>query len=234
MASTFSVITKRDTDSQILSPILDKLDEESLKKLEPFISEIEEHIQQTIESVPQNKLKQRKREAMISAAIYDTFLTFEKRTAVRVSVEFIADCNGILMTAINQNWRSLFDTRVKLDGSRIELISGKEQDLVRLISEVVKSLQDALEKKTPEIQQWFVNTEEEAIDLLTCLNRERLADYPAEVIAAAAVYGAVQCDGKPLVKLSQMDVSFTIPFSPQMISKTWKEIFQEGRISSPS
>ena len=73
MTSTSSVITKRDADSQVLSPILDKLDDESLKRLEPFIAEIEEYIQQAVSSVPQNKLRRRSRKALISAAIYDTF-----------------------------------------------------------------------------------------------------------------------------------------------------------------
>ena len=47
MASTSctSMTTKRDADSLVLSPILAKLDEESLKRLEPFITEIEEHMQ---------------------------------------------------------------------------------------------------------------------------------------------------------------------------------------------
>ncbi len=231
MASTSSVITKKDTDTQLLAPILDKLDEESLRELEPFIADIEEHIQQTVASVPQRKLRQRNREAMISAAIYDAFLQFEKRTMVRVRAEFIADCNGVLMTAVNQNWRALFDIRVKLDGNRIEIISGKSQDLGKLISEVVQSLQDALEERTPEVQKWFTNIEEEAKDSLTCLNSERFEDYPSEVIAATAVYCAIRCEGKPLVQLSQRDASYTCSFSPQMISKTWKELFHEGRIS---
>ncbi|MBA7563143.1 hypothetical protein ES708_04796 [subsurface metagenome] len=231
MASTSSMTTKRDTESLVLLPILEKLDEESLKKLEPFLTEIEEHIQQTVSSVPQKKLRHRNREALMSAAIYDTFLAFEKRTMVRVRSEFIAECHGILMCVINQNWRVLFDARVKLDNNRIEIISGKSQDIDKLISEVVHSLQDALEEKTPELQKWFTKIEEEAKELLTCLNRERFGDYPAEVIATTAVYGAVQCEGKPLVQLSQKIMSLTCSFSPQMIGKVWKELFHMGRIS---
>ena len=231
MASTSSVISKRDADSHVLAPILDKLDEESLKRLEPFIAEIEEHIQQTVASVPQKKLRHRNREAMISAAIYDTFRTFEKRTMVRVRAEFIAECHGILMPVLNQNWRALFDIRVKLDSNRIEVISGKDGNIDKLISEVVQSLKDALEERTPEIQKWLANIEEEAKDSLTSLNSERFEDYPAEVIAATAVYCAIQCEGKPLLQLSQRDVSYTCSFSPQMVSKTWKELFHEGRIS---
>ncbi len=236
MASTSStsVTTKRDTNPQVLSPILERLDEESLKRLEPFIPELEEHIQQTVASVPQKKLRHRSREAMLSAAIYDTFLFFEKRTKVRVRSEFIAECLGVLMGALNQNWRVLFDIRVKFDIRRIESISGENDDLDELISEVVQSLQEALEEKTPQVKKWFANIEEEAKDSLKCLNRERFGDFPAEVIAATAVYGAIQCEGKPLVQLSQRDVSYTCQFSSQMISKVWKELFHEGSISGSS
>ena len=106
MASTSStnVTTKRDTDPQVLSPILEKLDEESLKRLEPFTQEIEEQIQQTVSSVTHKKLRHRCRDGVLSAAIYDTFLLFEKRTKVRVRSEFIADCLGVLMSVVNQNW----------------------------------------------------------------------------------------------------------------------------------
>ncbi len=231
MASTSSVITKRDTDSQVLAPILDKLDKESLKKLEPFIAEIEEHIQQTVASVPENKRKRRGREAMMSAAIYDTFRVFEKRTKVRVRSEFIADSLGILMSVVNQNWRILFDIRVKLDRRHIEIISGESEDPDKLISEVVQSLQEALDEKTPEVQAWFNIIEEEAKALLMCLDRKRMMDYPPEIVAVAAVYGVVHCKGKPMVQLSQKIMSLTCSFSPAMISKVWLALFDEGRIS---
>lgn len=231
MASTSSVITKRDTDSQVLAPILEKLDEKSLKRLEPFIAEIEKHLQQTIASVAQNKLRRRSREVMISAAIYDTFLIFEKRTKVRVRSEFIGECLGILTCVVNMNWRALFDNRVKLDRNRIEIISGKSEDIDKLVSEVVQSLHEALEEKTPEIQKWFNIIEEEAKDLLMCLDRRRMMDYPPEIVAVTAVYGVVQCKGKPMVQLSQKIMSLTCSFSPAMISKVWLALFDEGRIS---
>ncbi|MCK5265545.1 MAG: hypothetical protein KAR03_08055 [Candidatus Thorarchaeota archaeon] len=231
MTSTSSVITKRDADSQVLSPILDKLDDESLKRLEPFIAEIEEYIQQAVSSVPQNKLRRRSRKALISAAIYDTFRVFEKRTKVRIRSEFIADCLGILMSVLNQNWRTLFDIRVKLDRNRIEIISGESEDIDKLVSEVVHSLQDALEEKTPEVQAWFNIIEEEAKDILMRLDRKRMMDYPPEIVAVAAVYGVVQCKGKPMVQLSQKIMSLTCSFSPAMISKVWLALFDEGRIS---
>ncbi|GAH12228.1 unnamed protein product, partial [marine sediment metagenome] len=233
-ASTSSVITKRGADSQVLSPILDKLDEESLKRLEPFIAEIEEYIQQTVSSVPQNKLRRRSREALISAAIYDTFLVFEKRTKVRVRSEFIAECFGILMSVLNQNWRVLFDIRVKLDRNRIEIISRESEDIDKLVSEVVQSLHDASEKKTPEVQEWFTTIEDKAKDLLLCLDRRRIQNYPPEIVAVTSVYGVVQCEGKPLVQLSQRIMSLTCSFSPAMISKVWLELFHMGRISSSS
>lgn len=233
MASTSStsMTTKRDADSQVLSPILEKLDEESLKRLEPFITEIEEHLQQTVAGVAQKKLRRRSREVMVSAAIYDTFLIFEKRTKVRVRSEFIGECLRILTSVVNTNWRALFDNRVKLDINRIECISGQSEDIDELISEVVQSLHDGLVKKTPEIQKWFTKIEEEAKDLLMCLDKGRIIEYPPEIVAVTAVYGAIQSEGKPMVQLSQRDLSFTCTFSPQMISKVWKDLFHEGRLS---
>ena len=230
MASTSStcVNTKRDADSQVLSPILDKLDEESLKKLEPFITEIQEHIQQMIASVPQKKLRHRSREGMMAAAIYDTFLIFEQRSKVRVRSEFIAGCLGIHTSALNKNWRVLFDTRVKLNWQRIECVTGCNENLDELISEVVQSLHDALEEKTLELLSWFTKIEEEAKDILECLNKRRIIEYPPEIVAATAVYGAIQNKGKPMVQLSQRDLSFTCSCSPPMISKVWRKLFHTG------
>ncbi len=230
MASTSStnVTTKRDADSQVLSPILEKLDEKSLKKLEPFITEIEEHIQQTVASVTHKKLRHRCRDGVLSAAIYDTFLLFEKRTKVSVRSEFIADCLGVLTSVVNQNWRVLFDIRVKLDRNRIEIITGKSVDLDELISEVVHSIHDAVEEKTPELLSWFTKIEEEAKDILKCLNKRRIIEYPPEIVAATAVYGAIQNKGKPMVQLSQRDLSFTCSCSPPMISKVWRKLFHTG------
>ena len=129
------------------------------------------------------------------------------------------------------NWRALFDNRVKLDNYRIECISGKSEDIDELISEVVQSLHDALEEKTPEAQEWFTKIEEEGKYLLMCLDKRRLMDYPPEIVAVTAIYGAIQYEGKPMVQLSQRDLSFTCCFSPQMISKVWKELFHEGSIT---
>jgi hypothetical protein len=44
MASTTrtSIIPERDASSQVLSSILERLDEEPLKRVEPFITDIEE------------------------------------------------------------------------------------------------------------------------------------------------------------------------------------------------
>ena len=228
MASTSSTSMTTKVTSQVLSPILEKMDEDSLKKLEPFIAEIEEHLQQTIASVAPNKLRRRSREVMISAAIYDTFLIFEKRTKVRVRSEFIGQCLGILTCVVNMNWRALFDNRVKLDNYRIEIITGKSVDLDELISEVVHSIHDAVEEKTPELLSWFTKIEEEAKDILKCLNKRRIIEYPPEIVAATAVYGAIQNKGKPMVQLSQRDLSFTCSCSPPMISKVWRKLFHTG------
>ena len=228
MASTSSMSAVTKEDSQVLSPILERLGEEVRQRLEPFISEIEEHIQRTVSMVRPEKLKRRSKEGVLSAAIYDTFLIFEKRTKVRIRNKFIAECLGVQMFVVNQNWRDLFDDRVKIERHRIVSVFGSSDDPVKLISEVVQVFLDALVEKIPRVEEWFALVEEEAKDLLKCLDRKRIMDYPPEVVAATAVYSVIQCEGKPMVQLSQRDASLTCSFSQAMVNKVWLELFNGG------
>ncbi len=231
MASTSrtSVIPERDASSQVLSPILERLDEESLKRLEPFIPEIEQQLVRTIEGVSEEKLNRKSREGLTSAAIYDTFLQFEHLTKVRVRTEFIAESLGILPSVVNYTWRHLFDYRVRLDAGRIECINGRGKNLHQLISEVVRTLLRAVTEKPSGIKEWFASVEEQARDLIQFLNKEQLTQSPPDILALVAVYGVIKNQGKPMVPLSQRMASLVCGMSSAMVSKVWLEVFNGGR-----
>ena len=230
MASTSrtSMIPERDASSQVLSLILERLDEESLQRLEPFIPEIEEQLVRTIEGVSEERLNRKSREGLASAAIYDTFLHFEHLAKVRVRTEFIAQSLGILPSVVNYTWRHLFDDRVKLDAGRIECISGRGKNLHQLISDVVRTLFRAVMEKPSGIEKWFASVEEQARDLIYFLDKEQLTQSPPDILALVAVYGVIKNQGKPMVPLSQKQAGLVCNVSPQMISLVWTELFNDG------
>ncbi|MHA1423549.1 MAG: hypothetical protein ACTSSD_15790, partial [Candidatus Thorarchaeota archaeon] len=231
MASTSSTMAKPEMDAslQVLTSIMEKLSKEEQQKLGPFLSDIEGQILRTIEGVPEEKVKRKRREVIFAAAIYDTFLQYHQHTRTKVSLTIIAESLGLKATAVNSAWLALFDNRIKVDVERIEPIRGKSKNPKRLTSEVISNLKHAVPQASEDLDRWFTDVEKEAKELIGFLEKQALADYPPDMLAVGAVYSVIRRQGKPLVPLIQLDASLMCRTSLATISKLWVDIFHEGR-----
>ncbi|MGY5872519.1 MAG: hypothetical protein RTV72_09755 [Candidatus Thorarchaeota archaeon] len=223
------MMPERDASSQVLTLIIEKMNEEDRKQVDPFIPEIEEHIQQRLAEVHPRRTTRRKMEAVRAAAAYDAFLMFENRTKVRMRTPMMAKALGVPVPRINTTWKVLFDVRVMIDRSRLERIYTTDESAGERVSMVIQTLMRALEENTKESEEWFSEIEKEAISLVEQVNHE---GHHPDVVAGAAVYGAIKYDTNiPAAHIAQRDVAYACCYSSAMISKVWLDLFNEGSIS---
>ncbi|MHA1137066.1 MAG: hypothetical protein ACTSSE_11325 [Candidatus Thorarchaeota archaeon] len=234
MASTSSTMTmsKRIVSLQALTSIMESLDEQDQKNLEPFIPEIEEQVRVLIGGVPEEKLGRRKESGLLAAAIYDACLALQKRTMVRVGVTTIAESVGVAPCNVSRNWRSLFDDRVEIDMSRVERVGRGESDPSLIVTDVVHTIQRAVVEMDEDLAHRFKQIRKQAKALIRQLDKKDLSGYYPDVIASTAVWSVIREEGKSRVQLSQRDASLLCNVSEAMISKVWSELFKMGSRSS--
>jgi len=183
-----------------------------------------------MDEVHPHRTKRRKLAIVRAAAAYDAFLMFEKRTRVKIRTQFISEALGVAICSMNATWRALFDSRVKVDLSRVTGIYVTDQKIPEIVTMIVHALQKALEKNTPETDTWFKTIETLAIALI---EQTSVDGYRPEVIAAAAVYGAVQHDtGISVVSIAKQEIDYACTYSASAINQAWVELFKERSISS--
>lgn len=229
MASTSVTMTipEKDASLQVLTSIMEKLNKEEQQKLEPHLSEIQEHIIKLVEDVPEEKVKRKRREAIFAAAVYDTFLQYQPHTQTKISVRVIAECLGLKSVPVNSAWLALFDHRVKLEPDKLERARGKSKNPKHLISEVMTNLKRAVPQTSEKLSTWFSDIEKDATDLFGLLDKDILKDYPLDELAAAAVYGVIRKQGKPMIPLSRQDASLLCGTSQATIFKLWADFFRD-------
>jgi hypothetical protein len=235
MASTSStrMAVERDAVSQSMSLLLESMNEEIRAQLDRWIPEIEDHAVRSIAELPSTRILRRRPEILAAAALYQAFLEFESRTRLAVRTPFLSETLGLTLCSVNQAYRRLFDRRVSVRTQMVKCVSRPSDDLSDLVVEVSVNLQNALERQSPETDQWFAEVERDAMSMANALTDSQRATYENDVIAAAAVYGATQRQPtQPIVHMAQKDIALTCRFSPAMLSKVWLELFCEGSISS--
>ncbi len=233
--SSMRMAVERDMVSQSMSVLLGSMKEEVRRQLDQWLSEIEEHAQQSIACLKNVQVSRRRPEIVAAAAIYQSFLVFESRTRVQVTTPFLCKSLGITPCATNEAYRVLFDRRVKIQSHRVGCIRMSSEVPADLVKEIIDSLQNALEERTSRTAEWFVSVQAEAISMVGSLTDAQRASYDPDVLAAAAVYGAIQMQpSQNVVQVAQKDIALTCRCSGAMVSKVWLNIFREGNVSNAS
>lgn len=231
--STIRVTAQRDAVSQALSPVLENLDEDARTRIEQWLPEIEEEIQNSLCKLRHYQIKHRKRDTLLAAAMYDAFLKFESRTQTCLRTPQIAESLGQPMCVVNRVWTELFDNRAKLHYHRLKSIRKKCSNPRDLVPQVIDALRGALERSMPETEEWFSHIEAHAKDLLLLLPPTAIMQYDARLLSALAVYTASRLyHGKPLVNITYSTLSVVCGWSITMLSQTWTDVFSERCISS--
>ncbi len=235
MASTSStrMAVERDAVSQSMSLLLENMSEEAQQILDQWLPEIEDFAVSSISKLSNNSIAKHRPEIFVAAAIYKAFMEYEGRTRLAVRSPFLSEALGVKTCTMNQSYRKFFDRRARVQTYSIDPVRSSGIDVSDLVGEVVASLQNALESRTSEINQWFVEIKRDATSLAESMTDDQRRYYDDILIAAAAVYGATQ--GHPtqtVVQVAQRDVALTCGFSPVMLSKVWLELFCEGRLFS--
>lgn len=230
--SSTRVTAERDVVSKSMPVLLDSMSEEERQQLDQWLSEIEEYAQQSIARLKNIQVSRRRPEIIAAAAIYQSFLEFENRTQVQVRIPFISKSLGITPCATNEAYRALFDRRVKIQSHRVGCIRMSSEVPTNLVMEIVDSLQNALEEQTSRTADWLVSVQAEAISMVGSLTDAQRASYDPDVLAAAAIYGAIQMQpSRDVVQVAQKDIALTCRCSAAMVSKVWLNLFCEGRLS---
>ncbi|MHA1424302.1 MAG: hypothetical protein ACTSSD_19685, partial [Candidatus Thorarchaeota archaeon] len=165
--------------------------------------------------------------AVLGASIFESCLSVQERSKVRVSFLTISECVGLSVSSVSTNWGSLFDNQVRLDASRLERVGRSESVPSSAVSAVVKTIQRALQELDQELDEWFESVERQAIDLVGQLSERELTSYYPDLLAATAVYGVIRQQVRPRVKLSQREAGYVCDVSSSMISKVWIDLFKQ-------
>ncbi|TFG34897.1 hypothetical protein EU527_00915 [Candidatus Thorarchaeota archaeon] len=211
----------------IVTTICDNLDQNARSQVMPWIPQIEEYAIHLIDNLRPKDTRRRKREVMLAAAIYDTFLEFESRTRTKIRLPLLQKVLSLKMCSINSTWISLFDIGATLSMElmdSIRLTTGQTID--DAIPLIINQLSRAAQDKSEHITEWLRTIERDALELNNNLNKEVYSNYDPIIIAVTLVYAAAKFfHGKMAIKITQRDLANLSGFSSSHVSKCWIDLF---------
>jgi len=227
VSSKLTTIGSASAVSEVMSLIVEKLEDNQRERISQWIKPIEEHAEKIVQALTPAQLKRRRPEVVAAAAIYDAFLEFESRTTIKLGFPMMQETLGQSHCSINTTWKRLFDNRASLMGDYLDDVYVKKNGLLSdAVSSVMRGLTRAVHELTPEVKKWLEKIEIEAIELAQSLKLNIVSSDPL-LIAVTVVYAAIQRHhGKMMVQISQRNLSLLSTSSPAMISKCWLELFE--------
>ena len=227
VSTKLKTIVSASAVSEVMSLLVEKLEDDQREKLSHWIKLIEEHAEKIVHALTPAQLKRRKPEVVAAAAIYDAFLEFESRTTIKLRLPMIQEALSQSSCTINTTWNRLFDNRASLMGDYLDRVYIEKNGLLSdAVSTVIHALTKAVYGLTTEVKNWLEKIEIESIELIQSLNPD-IVSRDQLLIAVTIVYAAIQRHhGKMKVRISQRDLSLLSTSSPAMISKCWLELFE--------
>jgi hypothetical protein len=230
MASTsigVQIVDGQNIISLMLEVIVEKLDNVSRDMLTVWLVRIEEHAEQLVIRMKQKKTSKRRPEILAAAAIYDAFLEFESRTAIKCGLPLMKEALGLTPCSINSAWTQLFDNRSMLRKDYLNPIHSNESlSYHDALVAVLNSITRAIIKKSAEVENWITEIHTIACQLLETMNASAASEYDCVLVGTAAIYAAIRkYPGKPRIQISQRDLAQFCIQSPAMLSKVWLELF---------
>ncbi len=228
VSTNLETIASASAVSEVMSLLVEKLEEDQKENLAHWIKPIEEYAEKIVRELTPAQVKRRKPEVVAAAAVYDAFLEFESRTNIRMRLPLMQEALGRSQCSINTTWNRLFDIRAPLRGERLdEMYFEKNGLLSDTISSVIRTISKAIDRLTPKLKIWLEKIETEAIDLTSSINPDIVSLYNHPIVAVAVIYAAMhRHHGKILIRLCQRDLSIISATSQATISKCWIDLFE--------
>ena len=227
VSTKLEMIASASTASEMITLLVENLEEDQRKNLEPWIESIEEYAERIMTELSPTQLKRRKIEVVAAAAVYDAFLEFESRTNVKLRLPMMHEALKRSPCSINTTWGLLFDKRASLRGELLDEVYAEKNGILKdAISNVIQGLQRAVDDKTSRVLKWLEEIKMKAIELSQHQPPVIVSNYDLLVVAAAIIYAAIQqYHGKTVIRIAQRDLALLSASSPAMISKCWVEFF---------
>jgi len=228
VAANLEMIASTSAISDVISLLMEKLEEDQKERLVHWIKPLEEYAEKIVQALTPAQLKRRKPEVVAAAAIYDAFLEFESRTNIKMRLPLMHEALGRSQCSINTTWNRLFDIRTPLRGERLDEVYFEKNGLLSdAISSVILTLSKAAEIFTSKLKVWLGIIETEAIELSQSLNPAIASMFDAPIIAVTVIYAAMRRHhGKMRIRICQRDLSIISSTSQAMISKCWIDLFE--------
>ncbi len=227
VSTKLKTIVSASAVSEVMSLLVEKLEDDQREKLSHWIKLIEEYAEKIVHALTPAQLKRRKPEVVAAAAIYDAFLEFESRTTMKLRLPLMHEALGQSSCIINTTWNRLFDNRASLMGDYLDRVYIEKNGLLSdAVSTVIHALTRAVYGLTTEVKNWLEKIEIESIELTQSLNPD-IMSRDQLLIAVTIVYASIKRHhGKMMIRISQRDLSLLSTSSPAMISKCWLELFE--------
>jgi len=230
MASTsidVQLTDEKNTITYMLVVILEKLDDTERAKIDSWLALIEDHAEKLIHRLKRKIIVKRRPEILAAASLYDAFLEFESRTAVKIRLPLMKGALGLPLCSINSAWTQLFDNRALLRKDYLNPVHcnsslSHEEAVLAVLSNVTQ----AIIEKREDVVAWIAEIQDLACKYLELMDHVKAAEYDTVLVGTAAIYAAI-CNypGKPRIQVSQRDLAQFCNHSPAMLSKVWLDLF---------
>ncbi|MFW9769773.1 MAG: hypothetical protein ACFFEM_13205 [Candidatus Thorarchaeota archaeon] len=218
-------LEKEDYVVQAISLLESVLSDEEVSQLTPWFPEIEETARELVRQLKPNETRALHPLAVASAALYDSFLHFESRTAITIVFTRFKEATDLSVHRIQKVWKRFFDNRTHLDIRKLTAIDITDNDTPSsLIPTILSKIRGALDVESETIDMWLSSVEAEALALIR--NPSFGCEEAPEVIAAASVYeGVNRHNGKKLVHLPHRLLRRISGWGEAKIARVTKELF---------
>jgi hypothetical protein len=216
--------------SEMLVLILEKLSNEERERIDSWLPLIEEHAEKLILELKKTIANSRKLEIIAAASIYDAFLEYESRTAVKVRLPLMKETLSLRPCSINATWTRLFNNRVLLRRDFLNPVySNGSISFQDAVYRVLTNITRAITEKNDEVKIWIAEIHALACELLDTTDKTKAVEYDSVLVGTAAIYAAIRrYPGKPRIQISQRDLAQFCCHSPAMLSRVWLELYTRG------
>lgn len=225
--STTKTIEQEDDDEvrtiMTALPVILTVDE--MKRLSPWMQDIERIARELVRSVPEESLERRHPLAIAAAAVFESHLSFRGSTSVKVAVHRLELIAGVTNSMIRGAWFRFFKKSVDLRKHRLDMMTVDDSmNLSDMIHAAIALLRKGVELMTPAITGWFTRVENLALQLARNLTLPE--DIYREVAALSAIYEASYLLlGPRLVNITFRDAGEVCGMSGALVSRSKNILF---------
>lgn len=221
--------------ADMITALLEKLNETEREKMSSWMPLIEEHAKQLLHGLRRKTTSKRRPETLIAAALYDAILEYGGRTHVRCRLSLMRETFGLSTCSISAAWVHLFRNRTTLRKGYLNPVHGNEKgDYGGAADAILANIVRAVAEMSKDVEKYVNEIRRVTRQLLERMDCAKAEQHDPILVAAAAIYAAIcTLDGKRRIQVSQRDLSDFCNCSRSLLSRVWLGLFaslvQENR-----